>query len=350
VLTVPLARRLRRLPSATAHALRSVVAAPRGRPDPVLGALLAVAVFAPLAVGQGSDRPAEGTIAALGALNVGLVHVGGPGRRRLGAMGAAAVLNAGLLAVGSLVAEPAWLTVIAVAAIVPAVSLAGALAAWAPSLSFVGALMFLIGAGLPEGDAGERFLAALAGGAWAVAVAAALAAAGLRPRSAGVSVVPAGMRLSHALRFGVATAGALALAAGLGLERGYWLGMTIAVVLHPSLDPTLQRTAHRIAGTLGGAVAGAVVIAYIDDPWALTVLVAALLGLAGALLAYHYALGVVALTAGVLALLDLGHPGAFDLVDERIANTLLGAAIAILVVILWPRRDATPAASAPRGA
>jgi Fusaric acid resistance protein-like len=350
VLGIPLGDRLRRLPPSSAAALRSIFTVPPGRPDGVLGTIIALAVFAPLAVGQGSDRPADGTIAALGALNAVLVPPGGAERSRLSGIAGAAVLNAGALAVGSLVADPLWLTVVAVAMFLPAVSLARAVAPWAPPLSFVAALMFLIGAGLPEGDAGDRFLAALAGGGWALVVAAALAAVGLTPHASRVAAAPPGMRIGHALRFGLATAGALALAAALGLERGYWLGMTIAVVLHPALDPTLERTAHRIVGTLGGAVIGAAIIASVDGPWALIVLITALLGLTGALLGYHYALGVVALTAGVLALLDLGHPGSFALVDERIANTLLGAAVAVLVLLLWPRRSTPAAASAPQPA
>ncbi len=351
MLGIPLARRLRRLPSLTVAALRSVVAAPRGRPDPALGVMLAPAVLGPLAVGQATDHLTPGVIAAFGALNVVLADVGGPDRRRLAGAVVAAVLNALALALGSLVADPVWLTVAAVLVVVPLISLGSALAPGAPVLSFVVTIMFLVGAGLPEGPAGERLLEALAGGAWAIVVVVAVAALGVRPRAPGLRPAPRGMRLTHAVRFGVATAVALALAAGLGLERGYWLGITIAVVLHPSLDPTLERTAHRIVGTLGGAAVGAVIIAYVDEPWALIVLVSLLLGLAGALLAFHYGLGVVALTAAILALLDLGHPGSLDIVDERIANTLLGAAVAIVVLLLWPRRaPPIPAASAPRGA
>jgi uncharacterized membrane protein YccC len=352
VLTVPLARRLRRLPSATARALRSVVAAPRGRPDPVHGLALALAVLGPLAAGQASGHAAEGTIAAFGALNSVLADLGGPARRRLAAAAGAAALNAGALAVGCLVADPAWLTVLAIGLLVPLLSAAGAVAPWAPTLSFLATIMLLVGAGLPEGDIAERGVAALAGGAWGVVVLAALMAGGLYARGGAVAGVRPGQRLSHALRFGVATAGALALAAALGLERGYWLGLTIAVVLHPSLDPTLERTIHRVLGTVVGAALGAAVIASVEDAWALIAIITVLLGITGALLTYHYGLGVIALTAGVLTLLDLGHPGSFDIVDERIANTLLGAAIAILVLILWPRRAGpTPAAaSAPRGA
>jgi uncharacterized membrane protein YccC len=105
---------------------------------------------------------------------------------------------------------------------------------------------------------------------------------------------PRGLRLSHALRFGVAAASAVALAAGLGLERGYWLGITIAVVLHPSLDPTLERTAHRLPGTLIGAAVGAVIIAYVSDTWALIAIASLLLGVAGAFIGFHYGLAVAA--------------------------------------------------------
>jgi uncharacterized membrane protein YccC len=315
-----------------------------------MGVLTALAVLGPLVVGQTAGRPTDGTIGALAGLNVALADVGGPERRRLPGLAAAAALNACAIALGTLVADPAWLTALAVLAVVPLLSLAGAIIPWGPPLSLVTSIMFLIGAGLPDGSAVDRLVAALAGGGWALVVAATLGALRVRPAGSPVRPAPRGLRASHALRFGIATAAALALAAGLGLERGYWLGITVAFVLHPSLDPTLEFTAHRIAGTLVGAGAGVLIIDYVRDDWALIAIVVILLGAAGALLSFHYGLAVAAVTGGVLALLDYGHPGDLDLVDERIANTLLGAAIAILALILWPRRSPpAPAASAPLG-
>lgn len=347
--TVPLGRRLRRLRPASAAALRSLVARPKGRPDPALGAMVGIAVLGPLAVGQATGNLTPGVIAAFGGLNAVFGDIGGSDRRRLAGSGLAVVLNALALALGSLVADPAWLTVLAVLVVLPLVSLGSALGPGAPALSFVVTIMFLVGAGLPEGSATERLWAALAGGTWGVVTVVALAALGLRARSPHLQAAPRGARLDHALRFGIATGAALALAAGLGLERGYWLGVTITVVLHPSLDPTLERVAHRVVGTFGGAAVGAVVIAAVDEPWALIAIIALALGAAGTLIPYHYGLGVVALTAAILALLDLGHPGSLDIVDERIANTLLGVAVAILALLLWPRPN--PAvASAPGGA
>ena len=60
----------------------------------------------------------------------------------------------------------------------------------------------------------------------------------------------------HALRLGVATAIGGLLASAEHLVRGYWIPMTVVIVLKPNFGGTLQRSVQRITGTVLGALLG----------------------------------------------------------------------------------------------
>ena len=60
----------------------------------------------------------------------------------------------------------------------------------------------------------------------------------------------------HALRLGVATAIAAVVASGIHMVRGYWIPMTVVIVLKPNFGGTLQRAVQRITGTVLGRTPG----------------------------------------------------------------------------------------------
>ena len=60
----------------------------------------------------------------------------------------------------------------------------------------------------------------------------------------------------HALRLGVATALAALVASAVHMVRGYWIPMTVVIVLKPNFGGTLQRAVQRMTGTDSGSAAG----------------------------------------------------------------------------------------------
>ena len=64
----------------------------------------------------------------------------------------------------------------------------------------------------------------------------------------------------HALRLGVATVIGGLLAAAEHLIRGYWIPMTVVIVLKPNFGGTLQRSVQRITGTVLGALLAALLM------------------------------------------------------------------------------------------
>ena len=261
------------------------------------------------------------------------------------ALALAALVNAAALGLGALVAEPAWLTVVITLVVVPVLVLSGLRSAAGRAIGIPATLTFIAGAGLPAAPAGERFVEGLAGGAWALALFAIVIVLGLRPSPPPVPATPSGVLANHAIRLGVAAAVAVALAAALSLAHGYWLAISVAIVLRPGLEPTAERITQRLAGSLLGGVAGAVIIVQVGGSWTLIVLATLLVGGATALLLADYRIASALLTAGVLTMLDVGHGISVDAVNDRLLATAVGAGLALVALLVWPEPPDPQAAS-----
>ncbi|GAA5513895.1 hypothetical protein Dcar01_02644 [Deinococcus carri] len=140
----------------------------------------------------------------------------------------------------------------------------------------------------------------------------------------------------HALKYALAL-GLTALAVRLGhLPHGYWLTLTVGVVLKPEYVTTLTRGVGRLGGTLLGVAVSALLL------WAFHPGERALLfGLAAAWLSYagflvSYAVFSAAITVYVVMLLVASGVAEGAVSGERLLYTLLGGAVALAVSLLWP--------------
>jgi uncharacterized membrane protein YccC len=146
--------------------------------------------------------------------------------------------------------------------------------------------------------------------------------------------------MRHALRYGATAAVGLALVMSIHLVKGYWVLITIAVVLRPYAAMTLQRTVLRTGGTMLGAVIAASILVATERSVALIVIMFVSAMLTFSLMSLNYGLGVVFLTPMVIVLISTGQPGDWGLAGHRMLNTLIGAGLALLGgYLLWPKVD-----------
>jgi uncharacterized membrane protein YccC len=141
----------------------------------------------------------------------------------------------------------------------------------------------------------------------------------------------------HALRLAASTALAGLIASAFHLTRGYWVPITVVVVLKPNFGGTLHRAVQRITGTVAGALLAALILWFVHDPvWLLVIL--ALLSLTTLALRWaNYVAFSMALTPMIMVMLDLAHPG--TVIDSflRIVHTIIGGALAIICgYVLFP--------------
>jgi uncharacterized membrane protein YccC len=122
----------------------------------------------------------------------------------------------------------------------------------------------------------------------------------------------------------------------LPLQRSYWVPLTVAIVLKPDYGSVFARALQRGIGTIVGAVAGAVLLALVHGTWLLIPF-----AVLAALLPYgrsrNYGLLSTFLTPLVVVLIDLLTPAGWRLAQDRLIDTLIGCAIALLIGFApWP--------------
>ena len=142
--------------------------------------------------------------------------------------------------------------------------------------------------------------------------------------------------LRYALRVAVVTSAAVALTEGLGIKRGYWVTITIIVILQPYSGATTNRALQRVIGTVLGGLLTAALGALFHDPRAILVLAFVFAAACVALMPLSYAAYSVFLTPTFVLLAEAGA-GDWHLARVRVLNTLLGGALALLGArVLWP--------------
>ena len=120
------------------------------------------------------------------------------------------------------------------------------------------------------------------------------------------------------------------------LQRSYWVPLTVAIVLKPDYGSVFARALQRGIGTIVGAVAGVLLLILVHGLWLLIPF-----AILAALLPYgrsrNYGLLATFLTPLVVVLIDLLVPVGWRLAEERLIDTLIGCAIALLVGFApWP--------------
>ena len=164
------------------------------------------------------------------------------------------------------------------------------------------------------------------------------------PRQLAEQLRPGSPVLRFAVRLTAAmVAGALvAQTFGGGAGHGNWVLLTIAVIMRASYGWTRQRRDDRIVGTLVGCVVASVGVAYLPIG-ALVLLQGAALALTHGFIRSNYRLASVGASVMALVSLHLVNPAEAAPAIARLADTLVGAAIAHLFSHLWPRWEFTEA-------
>ncbi len=144
----------------------------------------------------------------------------------------------------------------------------------------------------------------------------------------------------HALRLAVTTAVAVAIYSILGLREGYWVTLTVVVILKPDFGTTFQRGLQRVIGTVVGGILAAILAAMIHSPLIMAFLLFPLTVVSLALQPINYGLFVFFLTPQVILMDNILHPGHWLLAIDRIENTAIGGAMALIGgYLLWPSRE-----------
>jgi uncharacterized membrane protein (TIGR01666 family) len=136
---------------------------------------------------------------------------------------------------------------------------------------------------------------------------------------------------------------ALSLLAGFFLSRifpfghGYWILLTILVILKPAYSLTKQRNIERLTGTFFGAILGVVLLWLIRDDRLLVAVMIVGMIIAYSMVRIKYMVSVVAMTAYILIAFHFLKPGDFsEVLRDRLIDTFAGSVIAFIASFAVP--------------
>ncbi len=128
----------------------------------------------------------------------------------------------------------------------------------------------------------------------------------------------------------------------LSSPNGYWAPMTAAILIKPDFHEATLRAVNRLCGTLAGAVlVTAVIAAFRPPPPVLSLLLLGAIGACFALQRVNYALFTASITSYVVLLFSLMGLPEPVIAERRMFETLLGAAVALVVSLVPIDRDET---------
>lgn len=118
--------------------------------------------------------------------------------------------------------------------------------------------------------------------------------------------------------------------------HGYWIALTIAVILKPSFSMTRQRRADRVIGTVIGCILTAVILHFVHAPAALIGFLFVATAAAPAFLYIKYRYTAIAASMQILLLIGLTVPQDAGAISERLLDTLVGTIIATFFSYVLP--------------
>ncbi|MCW2496839.1 FUSC family protein [Jatrophihabitans sp.] len=151
------------------------------------------------------------------------------------------------------------------------------------------------------------------------------------------NLTPSSAVLRHAVRMALLVGGSDLVVRLAGIGRGYWVPLTILVVLRPDFASTLQRSVMRTLGTIVGLLLASGLVHWVPAGDGYQIALIALfcfgLRLAGP---GNLALSAVSLGGLVVILLELNGVAAHSTVLDRSVATLVGGALAIAAALIRP--------------
>ncbi|RKR14247.1 putative membrane protein YccC [Maribacter vaceletii] len=141
----------------------------------------------------------------------------------------------------------------------------------------------------------------------------------------------------HSLRLTIALVFGYLLGFVLNIQNTYWILLTIIVIMRPSYGLTKERSKDRIIGTLIGAVVAVGIVLITQNMIVYSILAIVSLILAFSLVQQNYKFAAFLITISVIFLYSLANPNAFEVIQYRVIDTIIGATIAVVAnYLLFP--------------
>lgn len=141
----------------------------------------------------------------------------------------------------------------------------------------------------------------------------------------------------HSLRLTLSIAAGFVIGLIFPLQNVYWILLTIVVIMRPGYGLTKQRSFQRIIGTVVGGIIAFAFLSFVHNSVIIGTLTIVCMLLGYAFTTINYRIGATFVTIYVVFVYAMLTPDITDVIQYRIIDTAVGAAIAFLAnYLLWP--------------
>ena len=134
----------------------------------------------------------------------------------------------------------------------------------------------------------------------------------------------------HSLRLTIAIVFGYLLGFLFDIQNTYWILLTIIVIMRPSYGLTKERSKDRIIGTIIGAFIAVGIVFITQNLVVYSILAFISLILAFSLIQQNYKSAAALITISIIFLYSLMNPNAFEVIQYRVIDTIIGALIAVI--------------------
>ena len=134
----------------------------------------------------------------------------------------------------------------------------------------------------------------------------------------------------HSMRFAISILFAYLLGFLVDIQNTYWILLTIVVIMRPSYGLTKERSKDRIIGTLIGAAVAVGIVLLTQNVVVYSLLAIVSLILAFSLIQQNYKSAAALITISIVFLYSLINPDAFEVIQYRVIDTIIGSIIAVV--------------------
>ncbi|EKF53885.1 hypothetical protein I215_15260 [Galbibacter marinus] len=141
----------------------------------------------------------------------------------------------------------------------------------------------------------------------------------------------------HCLRLVITVLSGYLIGIYFEIQNAYWIMLTIIVIMRPGYVLTKDRTKQRIIGTIiGGAVAMGIVL-LTTNMIVYMIITFIALTLSITMVQQNYKVSAAFVTLTIVFIYAMIAPNALEIIEYRITDTIIGAALASLAnIFLWP--------------
>ncbi|MGB3774105.1 MAG: FUSC family membrane protein [Leeuwenhoekiella sp.] len=141
----------------------------------------------------------------------------------------------------------------------------------------------------------------------------------------------------HALRLVITVIAGYLLGSIFSIQNAYWIILTIIVIMRPGYVLTKDRSKQRAIGTVLGGIIAVAIVLLTQDKVIYGVLIFISMTLAFSLVQQNYRTAAIFITLTLVFVYALLTPDPLKVIEFRVFDTLIGAAMASLAnFLLWP--------------